>query len=97
MSKDAKNIFSLPRMRKFARVPEEERKAVAEIEKLPPVRGMDGRTLRRTGRDVFFGTNIRPALKDWLKAEAVRKKMPIGALLDQMQIDYQEAEKKRKG
>jgi len=36
---------------------------------------------------VYFGTNIRPALRDWLKMEAVRKKMPIGELLDQMLLD----------
>ena len=77
--------------------PERVQQGIAEIEKQPPVRGVDGRTLRRTGRDVYFGTNIRPALRDWLKMEAVRKKMPIGKLLDQMQEDYQEAEKKREG
>ncbi len=96
MSDDKKgNIFAVKHAPALA--PERVHQGIAEIEKQPPVRGVDGRTLRRTGRDVYFGTNIRPALRDWLKMEAVRKKMPIGQLLDQMQEDYQEAEKKREG
>ena len=89
------NIFA---MKHASAVPAERvQQGIAEMEKQPAVRGVDGRTLRRTGRDVYFGTNIRPDLRDWLKMEAVRKKIPIGALLDQMQLDYQEAEKKREG
>ena len=61
----------------------------ARLEELPGVRGQDGRTMRRTGRDVQFNTNIAPDLRHWLKLESARIQKPIGRLLELMRESYE--------
>lgn len=55
----------------------------------PPVRGVDGRTLRRTNRDKAFNTNISHGLYDWLMAEKLRRRKAVGELFDIMRESYE--------
>jgi hypothetical protein len=71
-------------------------KANAAMESLPAIRGQDGRSLRRTGRDMFFGTNITPELKQWLKIESARIGEPIGRLFELMRGAYEREEESKK-
>jgi hypothetical protein len=66
------------------------------VQAMPAARGVDGRNLRRTGRDIQFGTHITPDLHSWLKITSAKKGIPIGALLEEMQRVYEEHEKGHK-
>jgi hypothetical protein len=51
-------------------------------------KGTDGRTLRRSGRVVQFGTVVSPEFKRWMKTKAALKDKSMAALLDDMRAAY---------
>ncbi|MBJ7532793.1 hypothetical protein JDN40_01490 [Rhodomicrobium vannielii ATCC 17100] len=52
------------------------------------VRAADGRTARKTGRNVQFATVVTSEFKRWLKTEAASKSKTMAALLDDMKAAY---------
>jgi len=52
------------------------------------VRAADGRTARRTGRTVQFGTLVSPQFKLWMKTQAKALGKTQAALLDDMRATY---------
>jgi hypothetical protein len=89
-----KQGLSLPGVERFGNLTPAIEGAVRKAtEALAPTRGVDGRNLRRTGRDIQFGTHITPDLHSWLKITSAKKGIPIGALLEEMQRVYEEHEK----
>jgi hypothetical protein len=51
----------------------------------------DGRTMRRTGRDVNFATIVTPDFKQWIAREKAETGKPFGQLLDEMRAAYEAA------
>ena len=52
------------------------------------VRAVDGRTARRTGRNVQFATVVTEEFRRWMKMQAAARGKSQAALLDDMKAAY---------
>jgi hypothetical protein len=83
------NFDELAKAPLFARPPRAE-ESVDPFAGYGAMRAADGRTARRTGRTVQFGTVVSPDFKLWVKTEAATRGMSMAALLDDMKAAYLE-------
>jgi hypothetical protein len=62
-----------------------------------PLKTVDGRTLRKTGRTVQLATVVTADFKQWLKIESAKTGKSMSAVLDDMRAAYVEVCERRKG
>ena len=81
------NFDKLAKQPVFARPPQADDGA-SPLVGYGAVRAADGRTARRTGRTVQFGTLVSPEFKRWVKMQAATRGKSQAALLDDMKAAY---------
>jgi hypothetical protein len=81
------NFDKLAKLPMFARPPKPE-EGKSPFAGYGAVRAADGRTARKTGRNVQFATVVTEEFKRWMKVKAAELGKSQAALLDDMKAAY---------